>query len=189
MFGYLTGYLGVSPVSTESLWVWFAAFIAYDFCYYWFTGSSSMAYMWASHVAHHQSEEFNLSTALRQTGTDYIGFVFYIPLYLAGLPVEVVVTVGSLNLIYQFWVHTEHVRRLGVYEWLFVTPPSCASCKESYLYRQKLRGFSSYGTVLELSLKSVMTTLVITELLMPCVVGIRSGQICTFGWIQCDSAG
>ena len=123
VFGYLTGYLGVSPVSTESLWVWFAAFIAYDFCYYWkHRFGHQWRIMWASHVAHHQSEEFNLSTALRQTGTDYIGFVFYIPLYLAGLPVEVVVTVGSLNLIYQFWVHTEHVRRLGVYEWLFVTP-------------------------------------------------------------------
>ena len=78
--------------------------------------------MWASHIAHHQSEEFNLSTALRQTGTDYIGFVFYIPLYLAGVPAAAVITVGSLNLIYQFWVHTEHIRRLGPLEWIFVTP-------------------------------------------------------------------
>ena len=77
--------------------------------------------MWASHIAHHQSEEFNLSTALRQTGTDYVGFVFYIPLYLAGVPAAAI-TVGSLNLIYQFWVHTEHIRRLGPLEWIFVTP-------------------------------------------------------------------
>ncbi|MCB1645629.1 MAG: sterol desaturase family protein, partial [Pseudomonadales bacterium] len=75
-----------------------------------------------SHVAHHQSEEYNLSTALRQTGTDYIGFVFYLPLYLVGMPVYVIVTVGSLNLIYQFWVHTRHIRRLGPLEWLLVTP-------------------------------------------------------------------
>jgi len=78
--------------------------------------------IWASHIAHHQSEEFNLSTALRQTGTDYIGFIFYLPLYFAGVPAAAVVTVGSLNLIYQFWVHTEHIRRLGPLEWLFVTP-------------------------------------------------------------------
>ena len=78
--------------------------------------------MWASHAAHHQSEEYNLSTALRQTGTDYIGFVFYLPMYLAGTPVEVIVSVGSLNLVYQFWVHTEHVRRLGVLDYIFVTP-------------------------------------------------------------------
>ena len=193
MFGYLTGYLGVSPVSTESLWVWVAAFIAYDFCYYWkHRFGHQWRIMWASHVAHHQSEEFNLSTALRQTGTDYIGFVFYILLYLAGLPVEVVVTVGSLNLIYQFWVHTEHVGRLGFYEWLFVTPSNHRvhhAKNPIYIDRNYGGVFIIWDRFLELSLKSVMTTLVITELLMPYVVGIRSGQICTFGWIQCDSAG
>ena len=72
--------------------------------------------------AHHQSEEYNLSTALRQTGTDYIGFVFSLPMYLAGTPVEVIVSNGSLNLVYQFWVHTEHVRRLGLLDYIFVTP-------------------------------------------------------------------
>jgi len=114
---------GVQQVNTEPMWVWIAAFVAYDFCYYWkHRFGHEWRILWASHVAHHQSEEFNLSTALRQTGTDYIGFVFYIPLYLAGLPVEVVITVGSLNLIYQFWVHTEHIRRLGPIEWVFVTP-------------------------------------------------------------------
>ena len=106
-----------------SAWQWVAAFVAYDFCYYWkHRYGHEWRIMWASHIAHHQSEEFNLSTALRQTGTDYIGFVFYIPLYLAGIPAAAVITVGSLNLIYQFWVHTEHIRRLGPLEWIFVTP-------------------------------------------------------------------
>ena len=104
-------------------WQWLVAFVAYDFCYYWkHRYGHQWRIMWASHVAHHQSEEFNLSTALRQTGTDYIGFVFYIPLFLAGLPASAIITVGSLNLIYQFWVHTEHIRRLGPLEWLLVTP-------------------------------------------------------------------
>jgi alkylglycerol monooxygenase len=123
VFGGLVKLLGVPQWSMDSPWQWVAAFVAYDFCYYWkHRFGHEWRIMWASHIAHHQSEEFNLSTALRQTGTDYIGFVFYIPLYLAGVPAAAVITVGSLNLIYQFWVHTEHIRRLGPLEWIFVTP-------------------------------------------------------------------
>ncbi|GAB5415385.1 MAG: hypothetical protein Cons2KO_29880 [Congregibacter sp.] len=74
-------------------------------------------------MAHHQSEDYNLSTALRQTSTGFLlGWVFYVPMFALGIPAEVVVTVGSLNLIYQFWVHTEHIPKLGWYEWFFVTP-------------------------------------------------------------------
>lgn len=122
-FGALVKSLGITQWSMDSPWQWIAAFVAYDFCYYWKhrAGHRSRLF-WASHVAHHQSEEFNLSTALRQTGTDYIGFIFYLPLYFAGVPAAAVVTVGSLNLIYQFWVHTEHIRRLGPLEWILVTP-------------------------------------------------------------------
>lgn len=109
--------------SADSVAVWILAFVAYDFCYYW---SHRMGHewklFWASHVAHHQSEEFNLSTALRQTSTGYLNFVFYLPLFLLGLPPAVFATVGALNLIYQFWVHTEHVGRLGPLEWVLVTP-------------------------------------------------------------------
>ena len=123
VFGALVQWLGVHQWSMDSAWQWVAAFVAYDFCYYWkHRFGHEWRIMWASHIAHHQSEEFNLSTALRQTGTDYIGFVFYIPLFLAGVPAAAVVTVGSLNLIYQFWVHTEHIRRLGPLEWILVTP-------------------------------------------------------------------
>jgi alkylglycerol monooxygenase len=123
VFGALVQWLGLPQWSMESAWQWLVAFVAYDFCYYWkHRFGHEWRIMWASHIAHHQSEEFNLSTALRQTGTDYIGFVFYIPLYLAGVPAAAVITVGSLNLIYQFWVHTEHIRRLGPLEWIFVTP-------------------------------------------------------------------
>jgi alkylglycerol monooxygenase len=123
VFGALVQQLGVAQWSMDAAWQWVAAFVAYDFCYYWkHRYGHEWRIMWASHIAHHQSEEFNLSTALRQTGTDYIGFVFYLPLLVFGVPPEAVVTVGSLNLIYQFWVHTEHIRRLGPLEWIFVTP-------------------------------------------------------------------
>lgn len=120
---WLVSQAGVTTFAADSPWIYVGAFISYDFFYYWkHRFGHEWRILWASHVAHHQSEEFNLSTALRQTGTDYIGFVFYLPLFLAGLPAEVVITVGSLNLIYQFWVHTEHIRRLGPMEWIFVTP-------------------------------------------------------------------
>jgi sterol desaturase/sphingolipid hydroxylase (fatty acid hydroxylase superfamily) len=96
----------------------------YDFCYYWLHRlGHERTILWAAHVAHHQSEDYNLTTALRQTSTGFLlGWIFYIPMYLLGIPAEVVVTVGSINLIYQFWVHTQHVPKLGWYEWIFVTP-------------------------------------------------------------------
>jgi sterol desaturase/sphingolipid hydroxylase (fatty acid hydroxylase superfamily) len=123
VFGALVSALNVPQWSMAPFWHWVVAFVAYDFCYYWkHRFGHEWRIMWASHAAHHQSEEFNLSTALRQTGTDYIGFVFYIPLFLAGIPAAAVITVGSLNLIYQFWVHTEHIRRVGPLEWILVTP-------------------------------------------------------------------
>ena len=123
VFTHLVSLFGVQQWSADTWVHWVLAFIAYDCCYYWkHRFGHQWRIMWASHSAHHQSEEYNLSTALRQTGTDYIGFVFYIPMYLAGTPVEVMVTVGSLNLVYQFWVHTEHVRFLGVLDYILVTP-------------------------------------------------------------------
>jgi len=108
----------------SSLFTWIFAFIAYDFFYYWFHRiSHERQIFWASHVAHHQSEDYNLSTALRQTGTGFlISWVFYIPLFIIGVPSYVYVSVATLNLVYQFWVHTEHIPKLGWYELFFITP-------------------------------------------------------------------
>ncbi|MFT6955631.1 MAG: alkylglycerol monooxygenase [Halieaceae bacterium] len=120
----LTGYFSLSLMAS-SYWVtWVLAFVLYDFCYYWLHRlGHERIILWASHVAHHQSEDYNLSTALRQTSTGWLfSWLFYIPMYLLGIPAEVVVIVGSLNLIYQFWVHSEHIPKLGWYEWFFVTP-------------------------------------------------------------------
>lgn len=122
-FASAVAFVGVVPWEATAWWHWVVAFIAYDFCYYWkHRCGHEWRIMWASHSAHHQSEEYNLSTALRQTSTDYIGFVFYLPMYLAGTPVYVMVSVGTLNLVYQFWVHTQHVDRMGVLDYLLVTP-------------------------------------------------------------------
>ena len=79
--------------------------------------------LWATHVVHHQGEEFNLSTALRQSGTGWLWkWMFFVPMIILGIPAEVFITVGGLNLIYQFWVHTEHIPKLGVLEKVFITP-------------------------------------------------------------------
>jgi len=107
----------------DSLAVWLVAFVLYDFFYYWnHRCGHEINLLWAAHVVHHSSEEYNLSTALRQTGTGFLSFIFYIPMAILGFDPFIVVTVGALNLIYQFWVHTQHVPKLGWYEWFFVSP-------------------------------------------------------------------
>ena len=107
----------------EQTWVWILCFILYDLLYYWkHRLGHEVSLLWAAHVAHHQSEDFNLGTALRQTSVDYFGFLFYLPLFLIGFPLQVVLSVASVNLIYQFWVHTEHINKLGFIERVFVTP-------------------------------------------------------------------
>ena len=120
----ITEYFSLPLLDTSSWWTWVVGMVLYDFCYYWLHRMGhERTILWAAHVAHHQSEEYNLTTALRQTSTGFLlGWIFYIPMFLVGVPAEVVVTVGSINLIYQFWVHTEHIGKLGWYEWFFVTP-------------------------------------------------------------------
>ena len=110
-------------MDVTSPFTWIFSFIIYDSFYYWFNRiSHERQIFWASHVAHHQSEDYNLSTALRQTGTGaFVSWVFYIPMFLIGIPSYVFISVASLNLIYQFWVHSEHIPKLGWFENYFVT--------------------------------------------------------------------
>ena len=92
-----------------------AAIIGWDFIYYWnhrFMHTSR--YMWAVHEVHHSSERYNLSTALRQPVADALGTSLpYGLLCLFGIPPEAVATARGVNLIYQFWVHTEAIDRIG----------------------------------------------------------------------------
>ena len=110
------------PIS--SVWVWLAALLVYDFFYYWaHRMGHEVAVLWAAHVVHHSSEFYNLSTALRQTSSGWIfGWVFYLPMALAGVPPIVMVGVALIDLLYQYWVHTEMVGRLGWMDRVFVTP-------------------------------------------------------------------
>jgi sterol desaturase/sphingolipid hydroxylase (fatty acid hydroxylase superfamily) len=110
--------------SPRGIALWVTAALAWDFCYYWFHRfSHEISILWAAHAVHHQSEDYNLSTALRQTSSGFLfGWIFYLPLFVIGFPLEILVTVNAVNLIYQFWVHTQTVRRLGVLDHILITP-------------------------------------------------------------------
>ncbi|MBM3672948.1 MAG: sterol desaturase family protein [Actinobacteria bacterium] len=91
-----------------------AAIIGWDFIYYWsHRMQHESRYMWAIHVVHHSSERYNLSTALRQPVADAFGtFIPYSSLCLLGFRPEVVETARGVNLLYQYWIHTETIRAL-----------------------------------------------------------------------------
>jgi sterol desaturase/sphingolipid hydroxylase (fatty acid hydroxylase superfamily) len=100
-----------------------AAILGWDFIYYWnhrFMHTSR--YMWAIHVVHHSSERYNLSTALRQPVADALGtFVPYGVLALFGIRPELILQARAINLIYQYWIHTDTIRTLGPFEAVFNT--------------------------------------------------------------------
>jgi len=110
--------------SMEGVLLWTLVVVLWDFCYYWnHRLGHEISILWAAHAVHHQSEEYNLSTALRQTSSSFLfSWIFYVPLFLIGFPADVIVTVGAANLIYQFWVHTRHIGRLGVLDRILITP-------------------------------------------------------------------
>ena len=123
-FSYIAKNLNLFQLPVNSIFTWIFAFILYDFLYYWMHRlHHEFKLLWATHVVHHHGEEFNLSTALRQTSTGFLWkWIFFLPILLVGIPSSVFVAVGGLNLIYQFWVHTEHIGKMGWYEKIFITP-------------------------------------------------------------------
>ena len=103
---------------------WLLALVFYDFCYYWLhRAGHEVALFWAAHVVHHHSQDYNLSTALRQTSSGALfGWVFYLPMAVAGVPPLVFGVVALVDLLYQFWVHTEQVGKLGWFDRWFCSP-------------------------------------------------------------------
>ena len=98
----------------NNVYTWIIAFVAYDFFYYWAHRMSHQVNLfWGGHSVHHQSEEYNLSVALRQSSTQTIWtFFFYFPMALAGIDPYVLISVSGFNLLYQFWIHTESINKL-----------------------------------------------------------------------------
>jgi len=106
-------------------WAWILVLLADDFCYYWFHRiSHENRFFWASHVVHHSSQRYNLSTALRQTWTgSFMSFVFWLPMALAGFHPIMILAQMSVSLLYQYWIHTELIDKMPRwFEAIFNTP-------------------------------------------------------------------
>jgi sterol desaturase/sphingolipid hydroxylase (fatty acid hydroxylase superfamily) len=103
---------------------WALVFLLDDFAYYWMHRTSHVVnLLWAGHVVHHSSEEFNLTVALRQSSLHgLMSWGFYMPIALLGVPVTMWLICHALNLVYQFWVHTREIGRLGPLELVLNTP-------------------------------------------------------------------
>ena len=108
----------------DAWWVWVVGLVFYDFCYYWHHRfGHTVALFWAAHVVHHQSEDYNLSTALRQTGSGWVGgWLFYLPMAVLGFPPLVFGVVALIDLLYQYWVHTQQIGKLGWFDRWFCAP-------------------------------------------------------------------
>jgi len=105
-------------------WAWILLFFGDEFSYYWFHRvSHECRLFWASHVVHHSSQRYNLSTALRQTWTgSFMSFIFWVWLPIVGFAPVMIMTMKAISLLYQFWIHTELVRSLGPLEVVLNTP-------------------------------------------------------------------
>ena len=108
----------------DSPWPWVIAIVGVDLGYYWWHRlSHEVNVLWAVHVVHHQSEDYNLAVALRQAVLSPVTVMpFYLPLAVLGVPLLPFFIVNALSTLYQFWIHTELVDRMGVLERVINTP-------------------------------------------------------------------
>jgi alkylglycerol monooxygenase len=164
-------HIALIHLSARDPWVWVSGVLLYDLCYYWLhRGGHEVNLLWAAHVVHHQSEDYNLSTALRQTSSGvFLGWIFYLPMALLGYPLQVFVVVSLIDLLYQFWIHTELIGSLGWFDRVFASPSNHRvhhAVNQRYLDR-------NYGGILILwdRLFGTFETERVEE---PCVYGTRS---------------
>ncbi|MEX1190218.1 MAG: sterol desaturase family protein [Bacteroidia bacterium] len=125
LFSYFWLFENARLFTIPSTWYWWLVlFVGVDFCYYWFHRMShEVNAIWATHVVHHQSEDYNLSVALRQSWfQSFFSNLFYLPLAIIGFDPLVTVTVIAVNTLYQFWIHTELIKNMGWFEYIFNTP-------------------------------------------------------------------
>ncbi len=121
---YLYEHARVLSISSTSIVGWVVLLFGVDLGYYFFhRASHRVNVIWAGHVVHHQSEEYNLSVALRQSWFVKLAeWIFYLPLAIAGFPIEMFVAMTTFNTLYQFWIHTRGIGKLGPIEWIMNTP-------------------------------------------------------------------
>ncbi|KAJ8415962.1 hypothetical protein AAFF_G00405190 [Aldrovandia affinis] len=120
---YIWNNYRVLELPWDSPWTWWLAFLGVDLGYYWIHRfSHELNILWAAHQVHHSSEDYNLSTALRQSLTQQCAsWILYLPMALA-VPPSVFIVHIQFNLLYQFWIHTEIIKHLGPLEWVMNTP-------------------------------------------------------------------
>ena len=109
----------------NSLWSWVICFILFDFLFYWsHRWSHEINFFWGAHVVHHQSDEYNLTVALRQSWFhNLIMFFMFIPIPLLGIDPSVFILTAAISTIYQFWIHTKAIDKLPkLIEFIFNTP-------------------------------------------------------------------
>jgi sterol desaturase/sphingolipid hydroxylase (fatty acid hydroxylase superfamily) len=122
---YLWAYeLAPYKMPMDALWAWVILLFVDDFAYYWFHRiSHEVRFFWNFHVVHHSSNQYNLSVAVRQSWFSGVAhWVFYLPIAFLGFPLWAFATMHGLNLIYQFWIHTKLVGKLGFLEKILNTP-------------------------------------------------------------------
>ncbi|MBL8334923.1 MAG: sterol desaturase family protein [Rubrivivax sp.] len=164
-------HLALWRLPADAWWVWLLALLGYDLLYYvYHRFGHRVALGWAAHAVHHQSEDYNLSTALRQTGTGFLtSWAFYLPLAVLGVPPKVFATVALIDLLYQFWVHTQQVGRLGWFDRWFCSPSNHRvhhAVNERYLDR-------NYGGIL-IVWDRLFGTFAEEDEAEPCVYGTRA---------------
>ncbi len=123
-YPYLKDLLAVQELSS-TIWTYIIAFICIDFASYWAHRlNHKVNIFWNQHIIHHSSEEFNLACALRQSISNVLGFgaLFLLPAAFLGVPEKVIQILAPLHLFAQFWYHTQHIGKLGILEYLIVTP-------------------------------------------------------------------
>jgi len=124
VYAFAFEHVALFQLPASEWWVWLCALLFYDFCYYWLhRGGHRVAVLWAAHAIHHQSEDYNLSTALRQTSSGFLlGWLFYLPMAVLGVPPLVFGVVALVDLLYQYWVHTQLITKLGWFDRWFCSP-------------------------------------------------------------------
>jgi sterol desaturase/sphingolipid hydroxylase (fatty acid hydroxylase superfamily) len=114
----------IARLDNTQWWYWAGLFLLVDFAYYWgHRMSHEVNLFWGGHVVHHQSEDYNLSVALRQSSLQVVWtFAFNLPIALLGFKTLDFALISALNTLYQFWIHTETINKMGWFEHVFNTP-------------------------------------------------------------------
>ncbi len=122
---YEVVYSNAALFTMERNWLyWLGLFLLTDLTYYWaHRMSHEINLFWGGHVVHHQSEEYNLSVALRQSSFQVVWtFAFSLPIAVLGFTTTDFLLISAFNTLYQFWIHTETIKKMGWFEYVFNTP-------------------------------------------------------------------